>query len=136
MTCPCILHDCHSVESELNRKVVLCSRVLIKSIKSLPKHIKVFYCRYGDQALFFRKEVFQSVFGGFPCLPFMEDYELVCQAQSMIKAYASGPHKYPTSSTSWRICTVNGVVYSSLRRWEINGLVGNTVINQVSYIGF
>ena len=69
---------------------------------------------YGDQALFFRREIFLECFQGFPSAIFMEDYDLI----KSIRKYG-------------KIITVNAAVKTSARRWEKNGFFWNTFLNQV-----
>ena len=54
-------------------------------------------------------------FHGFPSTPFMEDFDLVRE----VKKYG-------------KIITVPAAVKSSARRWENNGFLWNTILNQVS----
>lgn len=76
---------------------------------------RYFNLPYGDQALFFRRKVFVDCFHGFPSTPFMEDFDLVRE----VKKYG-------------KIITVPAAVKSSARRWENNGFLWNTILNQVS----
>lgn len=75
---------------------------------------RYFHLPYGDQALFFRRNIFLDCFGGFPSTPFMEDFDLVREVR-----------KYG------KIITIPAFVKSSARRWEKNGFLWNTVLNQV-----
>jgi hypothetical protein len=75
---------------------------------------RYFNLPYGDQALFFRRNIFLDCFGGFPSTPFMEDFDLVREVR-----------KYG------KIITIPAFVKSSARRWEKNGFLWNTVLNQV-----
>lgn len=75
---------------------------------------RYFNLPYGDQALFFRRNIFLDCFGGFPLTPFMEDFDLVREVR-----------KYG------KIVTIPAFVKSSARRWEKNGFLWNTVLNQV-----
>ena len=75
---------------------------------------RYFNLPYGDQALFFRRKVFLDCFNGFPSTPFMEDFDLVREVR-----------KYG------KIITVPAAVKSSARRWENNGFLWNTILNQV-----
>lgn len=72
---------------------------------------------YGDQALFLEKRVFEAL-GGFPSIPFMEDYELICLAKKMME-----------------IVVVDMSVVTSNRRWENFGIVWNTLHNQIILVG-
>ena len=76
---------------------------------------RYFQLPYGDQALFFRRGVFLDCFEGFPSTEFMEDYDLIKE----VRKYGS-------------IVTVAASVKTSARRWERNGFIWNTVLNQVS----
>ena len=69
---------------------------------------------YGDQALFFRRNIFLNCFHGFQSTALLEDYDLVREVR-----------KYG------RIVTVSGSVKTSARRWEKNGFFWNTFLNQV-----
>ena len=73
---------------------------------------------YGDQGLFMRRQTFHRL-GGFPNVPFMEDYDLVKRAQA-----AGGG-----------VVTSDLSVRTSARRWLINGVVWNTVLNQIVLLG-
>lgn len=75
---------------------------------------RYFHLPYGDQALFFRRNIFVDCFGGFPSTPFMEDFDLVRE----VRRYG-------------KIITIPAFVKSSARRWEKNGFLWNTVLNQV-----
>ena len=55
--------------------------------------------------------------GGYPELPFMEDYELVLRARA-----CGGP---------FAIRTLPLPVSTSARRWEMHGVIINSLINQV-----
>ena len=88
--------------------------------------------RYGDQALFFRREVFWAL-GGFPVVPLMEDYDLVqrvrelgggvqlvpCEEEEEVEEGGRGGKR-----RSLRVIT-------SARRWEEHGVLWTTVMNQV-----
>lgn len=69
---------------------------------------------YGDQAYFVRRDTFEAV-GGFPSVPIMEDLGLlknIGQARGQVIVDASP-------------------VLTSPRRWNKNGVVWNTILNQV-----
>lgn len=72
---------------------------------------------YGDQSLFFRRNVFLYFFNSFPCVSLLEDYYLIKEIR-----------KYGV------ICTVSESVQTSARRWEKNGYIWNTFLNQVSNV--
>lgn len=82
-------------------------------------NIRSLYFRlpYGDQALFFRRTVFLDIFHGFRSTPLMEDYDLIHE----VRKYGN-------------IVTVRGAVKTSARRWEKNGFIWNTFLNQVRYL--
>mmetsp|Transcript_34739 Transcript_34739/g.86411 ORF Transcript_34739/g.86411 Transcript_34739/m.86411 type:complete len:89 (+) Transcript_34739:3-269(+) len=64
-----------------------------------------------------RREVFAAL-GGFPRQPFLEDLDLV-----------------NTARKHGKVLTLPQAVVSSARRWELHGVVGNTVRNQLVLIG-
>ena len=68
---------------------------------------------YGDQGLFLRKSVFWKA-GGFPQMPFMEDYEMVRHLSRM-----------------GRIAIAEADVGTSARRWEALGVFKTTILNQI-----
>ena len=72
---------------------------------------------YGDQSLCMRREVFESL-GGFPVQPLLEDLDLV-----------------HTARASGIVRTLHPCVVSSSRRWQINGVLGNTLKNQLVLFG-
>ena len=73
---------------------------------------------YGDQAIFLRCDVFQSV-GGFPELPIMEDYELIRRLRR------------------WgRIELADACAVTSARRWQALGPWRTTWINQMIVLGY
>ncbi|NJL36421.1 MAG: glycosyltransferase family 2 protein [Leptolyngbyaceae cyanobacterium SM1_4_3] len=74
---------------------------------------RYFQMPYGDQALFLRAETFAR-FGGFPELPFMEDFELVRRLRRKGKVAIA-----PAS------------VLTSARRWKKLGVLRTTLLNQV-----
>jgi uncharacterized protein len=83
------------------------------------------YCRswllqlpYGDQAIFLNAETFHKL-GGFPELPIMEDFELICQLRRL-----------------GSIKILPAPVVSSARRWLKKGVFQTTLINQIIIIGY
>lgn len=72
---------------------------------------------YGDQALFSRSEVY-SMLGGFPDQQLMEDvdYVFTCRAAGVVRM-------------------LDAPILTSSRRWEINGVFGNTFNNQLVLLG-
>ena len=74
---------------------------------------------YGDQALGLRREVFHAL-GGFPVQPFLEDVHLVLEARRRRGV----------------VLTMDPSVRSSARRWELNGVLGNTFRNQCVLLGY
>jgi rSAM/selenodomain-associated transferase 2 len=72
---------------------------------------------YGDQALFMKKEMYLAA-GGFAEQPVMEDVELVCSLKKL-----------------GRIVTVREPAVTSARRWQQQGLVKTTLINQLMMAG-
>lgn len=79
--------------------------------------VKLFQTPYGDQALFWRKDVFDAL-GGFPQQLFMEDYDLV------LRSRAAG-----------KVALLDSKVITSSRRWKMNGVFGNTFTNQLVIFG-
>ena len=79
---------------------------------------KFFNLPYGDQALFLKASTFHEL-GGFPELPIMEDFVFV---RSLLK-YG-------------KITIVPAAVTTSARRWEQQGILKTTIINQVMILGY
>jgi hypothetical protein len=77
-----------------------------------------FQLPYGDQAIFLKASTFHE-FGGFPELPIMEDFVLV---RSLAKC--------------GKIAIVPESVITSARRWERQGVIKTTLINQVMIVGY
>ncbi|MGL5058530.1 MAG: TIGR04283 family arsenosugar biosynthesis glycosyltransferase [Microcoleus sp.] len=73
---------------------------------------------YGDQAIFLLAVTFKKI-GGFPDLPLMEDFELVCRLQKC-----------------GRIEIVSQPALTSARRWQKLGVVKTTVINQMVIVAY
>lgn len=73
---------------------------------------------YGDQALFLKAETFHQM-GGFPKLPIMEDFIFV---RSLAKL--------------GNIAIVPAAVTTSARRWEKQGILRTTLINQFMIVGY
>ncbi len=78
----------------------------------------IFQLPYGDQAIFLKSSTFYK-FGGFPELAIMEDFVLI---RSLAKC--------------GRIAIVPAAVITSARRWEKQGVIKTTVINQMMIIGY
>eukprot|EP01135_Chromosphaera_perkinsii_P001302 Nk52_evm29s164 gene=Nk52_evmTU29s164 len=88
---------------------------------------------YGDQGIFVRTEVFRNI-EGYPDLPLMEDYEFVreiplLQVKSWSRRMSCANVKSPS-----KITILPAAVKTSARRWEVNGVIANTVLNQVFVI--
>jgi rSAM/selenodomain-associated transferase 2 len=77
-----------------------------------------FQLPYGDQAIFLKASTFHE-FGGFPELPIMEDFVLV---RSLAKC--------------GKIAIVPAAVITSARRWERQGVIKTTLINQLMIVGY
>ena len=73
---------------------------------------------YGDQGLGLRRATFDAL-GRFPEQPFLEDLHLVLEARRR-----------------GRVVTLAPAVRSSARRWEQNGVIGNTFRNQCVLLGY
>mmetsp|Transcript_4523 Transcript_4523/g.9023 ORF Transcript_4523/g.9023 Transcript_4523/m.9023 type:complete len:266 (-) Transcript_4523:1102-1899(-) len=75
---------------------------------------RFFQLPFGDQSMFLTNESFERV-GGFPEVPFMEDFEMsriLRRAGKIVLA----PAQYPSRS--------------SARRWETHGILRTTLLNQ------
>ena len=73
---------------------------------------------YGDQGLVVRRDTFEAI-GGFPAMPFMEDFELVRRLRRR-----SAPAHLPASVTT------------SARRWDAMGLFRVAATNQIIVLGY
>ena len=73
---------------------------------------------YGDQGFFMTAETFKKI-GGFPEVQLMEDFIFIRQAR-----------KYG------KIALLDSMVKSSSRRWQQQGLVKTTLVNQLIILGF
>ncbi len=74
---------------------------------------RVFQIPYGDQGLFLRRKIFETV-DGFPEQPILEDVELVRRARRVGK-----------------IVTVQETAFTSVRRWKKRGVIRTTLLNQL-----
>jgi rSAM/selenodomain-associated transferase 2 len=79
---------------------------------------RIFQLPYGDQALFLKTSTFHK-FGGFPELPIMEDFVLI-----------------RTLARHGKIAIVPAAVTTSARRWEKQGILKTTCINQLMILGY
>lgn len=77
-----------------------------------------FQMRYGDQALFLRRGLFEEL-GGFPDLPIMEDYEFVCRLRRR-----------------GGIALQDEAVITSGRRWQYLGFLRTTLVNQAMILAY
>jgi rSAM/selenodomain-associated transferase 2 len=73
---------------------------------------------YGDQALFMGRQLFAEL-GGFPDVALMEDYMLVSALRKKGRVVLSDKH-----------------VISSGRKWQRQGLIRTTLVNQLVITGF
>jgi len=73
---------------------------------------------YGDQGLALRREAFEAL-GRFPEQQFLEDLHLVLEARRR-----------------GAVVTMAASVRSSARRWQMNGVLGNSVRNQCVLLGY
>jgi len=73
---------------------------------------------YGDQALFMRRATYEQA-GGMPPVPLMEDVMMVRRLRRL-----------------GRVQIVPAKVETSGRRWERHGILRNTFINQLLFMGF
>jgi rSAM/selenodomain-associated transferase 2 len=78
----------------------------------------LFHFPYGDQCLVVRKSTFEAV-GGFPPMPFLEDYELVRRLRRK-----SAPVLMKSSVTT------------RVRRWNTLGFLRTTAMNQLVLLGY
>ena len=79
---------------------------------------RCFQSPYGDQGLFIRRSLFESM-GGFAALPILEDYEFVLRLRKL-----------------GRIVTARVPIATSGRRWNRLGVFRTTLINQAVIVGF
>ncbi|MBD1896851.1 TIGR04283 family arsenosugar biosynthesis glycosyltransferase [Coleofasciculus sp. FACHB-129] len=79
---------------------------------------RFFSLPYGDQAIFLKASLFHDI-GGFPNLPIMEDFELICRLKRL-----------------GRIAITPAPVITSARRWQKLGVLRTTVINQIVILGY
>jgi uncharacterized protein len=73
---------------------------------------------YGDQAIFLKADTFHKL-GGFPKLPIMEDFELICQLRRL-----------------GSIVILPTPVVTSARRWLKKGVFQTTLMNQIIIVGY
>jgi rSAM/selenodomain-associated transferase 2 len=87
-------------------------------IKGTNLRSRYFKLPYGDQGLFMRRSTFDAL-GGFPSVPFMEDYDFarMCYYRKVPLIQSPFPAK------------------TSARRWVVNGIVWNTMLNQLILFG-
>lgn len=79
---------------------------------------RIWQMPYGDQALFFRSADFYAQ-SGFKQMSIMEDYELVARMRK-----------------TGRIGLASKPVKTSARRWEKNGILRTTFVNQLCVVGY
>lgn len=94
----------------------------MRSLRLIEKMVNLrsrfFSLPYGDQAIFLKASVFQDV-GGFPDLPIMEDFELICRLKRL-----------------GRVAIIPTPVLTSARRWQKLGVLKTTLINQIVILGY
>ncbi len=73
---------------------------------------------YGDQAIFIRKEVFDTM-DGFKEIPLMEDMEFMRRMKRSGYNICIIPQKVKTSPRRWE---KEGIIYCTLRNWILKGL--------------
>ena len=73
---------------------------------------------YGDQAIFIRKEVFDTM-DGFKEIPLMEDMEFMRRMKRSGYNICIIPQKVKTSPRRWE---KEGIMYCTLRNWILKGL--------------
>ncbi len=81
--------------------------------KGINFRAKVFKLPYGDQGLFVKRSIFETL-GGFREMPICEDLDFVCR----LKKYG-------------KIIILNEEILSSIRRWRNNGILKTTLRNQL-----
>ncbi|MHC4267245.1 MAG: TIGR04283 family arsenosugar biosynthesis glycosyltransferase [Planctomycetota bacterium] len=87
--------------------------------KGINFRAKIFKLPYGDQGLFVKRSIFESL-EGFREMPICEDLDFVCR----LKKYG-------------KIIILNEEILSSIRRWRNNGILKTSLRNQLllaSYI--
>ena len=99
------------MDSDLKLKIFLKVIQFFANVRS-----KWLQLPYGDQGLFMYKEVYEII-GGFPRQPILEDYDFILSARSLGKVHI-----------------VDESLETSARRWFVNGVIGNTLFNQVIFI--
>jgi rSAM/selenodomain-associated transferase 2 len=73
---------------------------------------------YGDQGIFMPADCFHRL-GGFPDLPIMEDFAMICRLRRM-----------------GRIVTAPERIQTSSRRWRRQGVLRTTLVNQAIILGY
>jgi len=99
---------------------LLSDKLLYRLIeKGINFRAKIFKLPYGDQGLFVKRSIFESL-EGFREMPICEDLDFVCR----LKKYG-------------KIIILNEEILSSIRRWRNNGILKTSLRNQLllaSYI--
>ncbi|NJK39518.1 MAG: glycosyltransferase family 2 protein [Oscillatoriales cyanobacterium RM2_1_1] len=113
-----VLQPAHMIAGAFELKIAGSQRALRWIEQGVKWRSHYLQMPYGDQAIFLRAETFRQV-GGFPELPIMEDFELVCRLKGMGK-----------------IATVPIAVKTSGRRWQQLGIGRATLINQIVILGY
>ncbi len=73
---------------------------------------------YGDQAIFIRRSVFESL-GGYADIPLMEDIDLMKRLKRSGMKISISSSRVKTSTRSW---DTNGIAYTILRNWTLQVL--------------
>jgi rSAM/selenodomain-associated transferase 2 len=73
---------------------------------------------YGDQAIFMRKDYFESL-GGYPEIPLMEDVELMKRVKRRGGRIVLLPDAVATSARRWE---ADGILYTMVRNWTLQAL--------------
>ncbi len=73
---------------------------------------------YGDQAIFIRRSVFESL-GGYADIPLMEDIDLMKRLKRARMKIRISRSRVKTSTRSW---DTNGITYTILRNWALQVL--------------
>lgn len=87
---------------------------------------------YGDQGFFFSRQTFEEI-GGFPNMPFLEDYEMTRRVVRMQRASHSGASRKQRDQGRKKVrpfALANSAVATSARRYETLGIFRTTIMNQ------
>lgn len=119
--------DESSLPNDLQKRLIRC----VAAAANWRSH--VLQSPYGDQGFFFSRQTFEEI-GGFPNMPFLEDYEMTrrvvrTQRENHSDA-ASGKHGNQGGRKVRPFALANSAVATSARRYETLGIFRTTVMNQ------